>query len=70
MFVNSLVAAVASAASFGLQRQATRFEKCEVMDFPFSKSRGQQTARAALNYELGLTGVALLLAAIVPFLFF
>ena len=70
MLIDSFVTAIAQAAGLWLQRQAARFEECKVMHFTFGKGGCQQAMRAGLHYELSLAGVALLLAAVMPLLFF
>ena len=70
MFVDALVATITGAASFLLQRQPTCLKQGEIVRFALAKGGCQQTARAGLHYELSLAGVALLLAAVVLFLFF
>ena len=70
MLIDSFIAAIAQAAGLWLQRQTARFEECKVVYFTFGKGGCQQAVRAGLHYELSLAGVALLLAAVMPLLFF
>ncbi len=70
MLVDALITAVCDAAGFFLQGQAARLEEGKVMRFAAAKGSGQQPLGAALHYNLGFAGVALLLATVVLLLFF